>query len=110
MQLEGTITEAPRPRTRGPLLGGTLAPQIDYKFDHFRMNVKSSQTPNRKFNRKETTSTRPGTQKAAKRKHATLEKGQQASMHGGFKNTALKSITREVPEQTLQGTQIFTNY
>jgi len=76
MQLESTITEASRPRTRGPHLGGTLAPQIDYKFDHFRMNVKGSQTPNRKFNRKETTSTRPGTQKAAKRRHATLEKGQ----------------------------------
>jgi len=79
------------------------------------MNVKSSQTPNRKFNRKETTSTikhygRPGTQKLAKRKHANLEKGQQASIYGGFKNTALKSINREVPEQTLQGTQIFTNY
>jgi len=95
--------EASRPNTRGPVLGQTLAPRIDYKFDHFRMNVKSSQTPNRRFSRKETISTRPGTQKAAKRKHASLERGQQASMYGGFKNTALKSINREVPEQTLQG-------
>jgi hypothetical protein len=78
------------------------------------MNLKSSQTPNRlgnrKYSRKETISTRPGTQKAAKRKHANLEKGQQTSIYGGFKNTALKNINREVPEQTLEGTQIFTNY
>ena len=63
--------------------------------------MKSSQTPRKKFSRKETTSTRPGTQKAAKRKHTNLEKGQQASIYGGFKNTALKSINRELPEQTL---------
>jgi hypothetical protein len=69
------------------------------------MNLKGSRTPNRKYTRKEAILSRPGTQKAAKRKHGHFEKFQ-TTPYGGFKNTALKNLQKEAPDS---GTQIFTN-
>ena len=64
--------------------------------------MKCSETPKRKYTRKEAVQTRPSTQKAAKRKHANLEKSQ-PSTYGGFKNTALKNLHKEAQEQTPTG-------